>query len=493
MSDRPSVLFLAITPKEYAPSNVRNYGVSRTFHLIPHKHSILALTAWLRQHGCVGYYIWINPDDPDGLDRILQFIEDKKPDAIGLSLVTEELIAHHRLIEKIKEKFPHVPVIAGGPHVSAEPVHTLENFPLIDYVCIGEGERTLTEWLKMIAKGKSTKDMRQVRGLAFRDNSYGVAITSPREKFNDINILPDPAFDLIAQRERNLFRDSAFPLVGSYGCRHFCAFCAADHGNYRFMTPERIVDQIERAQREFGVGYFSIRDSFWPPSKVWCDRFCDLVELKKLQFQFHFETRAGTLDLRQMIRLKNIGAIAVAVGVESGDPDMLKAMRKGITLDMARRTFADLHKAGILSIAFFMLGFPGETYDTIDRSAEFARELNPTLLSLATFRPLPGTEIHRHIAEDDKYWWMKGEYPTVGEIPINELKRIHEEMHIRYPLNIAYLKQHVYASRLPAELRKVAYSAFRVHLRKYVLGILERYSITRELIRHTRSLIRRYS
>jgi anaerobic magnesium-protoporphyrin IX monomethyl ester cyclase len=490
MARKPSILFIAITPPEYAPSKVRQYGIGRTFELIPHKHSVLALVAWLRENGCDGYYEWINPGDENGRAWLLQSIRTLRPDAFGFSLVTEELLAHYELIEHLKAQFPDIPVIVGGPHVSAEPVHTLQTFPAIDYVSIGEGENTLTEWLRLVARKKSSEHMRDVKGLAFRDSSYGILITTPREKISDINTLPDPAFDLIVNGKSKSYKSAAFPIVCSYGCRYYCTFCAADHGNYRYMPPHRIVNQIQNAQELYGVEYFAFRDSFWPPSGDWLDEFCDLVERRGLKFSFHFETRAGTLNLEQLQRLKRIGVQAIAVGVESGDPAMLKSIKKAITPDLARQTFRNLHLAAIPSIAFFMFGNQGETHETAEKSIEFMYELNPTLVSISTFRPLPGTEAFRYVSYEDRNWWMYGEYPSICDLPTAELHKIRQEADITYPLRLAYPTQHVYNARLPVEVRELTWNYFKIHLRKYLLGISEQYPLLRGLIHRLKKTLK---
>ncbi|MCX6646693.1 MAG: radical SAM protein [bacterium] len=482
MPDKPTILFIAIVPPFYAPAGVKNYGLERTYELIPHKHSILALVAWLRENGCDGHYVFVYPGDNSAPLKIGKAIKAVNPDAVGFSLVTEEMVGHYPVIGAIKKKYPSLPVILGGPHATAAPVETLRTFPLIDYVAIGEGERTLTEWLTLIHAGKGIGDMSEVAGLGFRDENGEIVITRPRETFSDINILPDPAFDVIVNPDSPAAKRSAFPIVGSYGCKFFCTFCAADHGNYRYMKPERIVNQLQHAQEKYGVEYFAIRDSLWPPSSEGLDDFCDLVESRDLKIHFHFETRAGLLSEEQWARLKKIGAQAVAVGVESGDQDMLKRIKKGITLDMVRETFKHLHKVGIFAAAFFMLGNQGETRESIRKSVRFATEINPALVSLATFRPLPGTEAYEYVKKEDRDWWMRGQYPSICELTIEELNRLREGMHICYPLRWRYLMQNVFGGNLPPEFRSVCLRSYKVHLRKYLVGIAERSTIFRPLI-----------
>lgn len=484
MDSRPSILFIALTQEEYVPSNVKRFGARYAFDLMPHKHAILALIAWLRQNNCDGHYIRLHPGDTDARSKISEKIDETKPDAVGFSLVTEELHIHYRVIQWLKYKYKNLPVIVGGPHVSAEPKHTLQNFPLIDYVCIGEGEATLTEWLRKIHEGRSTLEMHAISGLAFKDLSGDVVINESRPGFKDINILPDPAFDLIIDENFSRAVDTIFPLVSSYGCRFYCTFCGADHGNYRHFTPQRLAQQIQNAQENYGAKYFGIRDSTWPPSRKWLYEFIHEVSKRKLRFKFHFETRAGILDEDDFRMLKKIGLQAVAVGVESGDHGMLISMKKAITVDMAKRTFAALNNAGILSIAFFMFGNYGENRDSVKNTIKVINDLNPAILSISTMIPFPGTESFEHVPEKHKTWWMGMDgFPSICDFSVEELHRIRADVHIRYPIRWEYLNEHVFRQGLPLVIRKICYNIFAVHLRRYLLGKSEQSGVFRFAIR----------
>jgi len=491
MPEKPTILFVSLIPDDYSPYLAKSYGMQRTFDMLPHKYAILTLIAWLRENGCDGQYVWVSGTDENDLSIIDSAISEVRPDAIGLSLVTEEMMSHYALIKKIKLRHPHIPIIVGGPHASALPTHTLENFPGIDFVCIGEGERTLTELLFRIAAGQGegedkkrwrTEVLKPIRGIGFRDNDGSVIITGPREQIRDINVLPDPAYDLIFSPDSPPDEHSAFPLVCSYGCYFFCTFCSVDHGNYRSIDPMRLAKRIAWAQSEYGVEYFAIRDSFWPPSRKWLDEFCDEIERRNLKIKFHFQTRAGALDLERLLRLKKIGAQAIAIGVEAGDPAILKSIRKSITVDGARRAIKAINKAGIFSIAFFIFGNKGENRATMQKSIDLATELNPSLALFHLLIPLPGAEAFESVPEASKEWWMeKSPLPSICDVGAEEISSLATESFIRYPLRWAYLTQHVTGGGLSAEFRKIARRIYTAHLRKYILGNLERIGLFRLL------------
>jgi len=495
MNNKPTILFISIIHPGFVHYHAKEYGLKRIFDILPHKQAILALVAWLRENGCDGHYIWFDFDKvytDEGLSRIDSVISQHKPDAIGFSLCTEEMNLNYKLIEILKEKYPALPIIVGGPHVSALPKETLEHFDLIDYIATGEGERTLAEWLLKIAEGKGKSEMRDVKGLAFRDDSGEIIQTTLREKIPDLNSLPDPAWDLIFEPDPGGEQDVPFPLVCSYGCYFHCTFCSVEHGDYRYLKPTRVVDQIEFGQKKYGAKYFAIRDSFWPPTVEWLDEFCGEVEKRGLDIEFHFSTRVGTLSEEQLERLKKLGAKATALGIEAGDANILKAIKKGITLDQARKTAKDMNKVGIFTVAFFILGNQGETRETIKASIAFAKELNTSIAQFNILSPFPGAEVYDYLPENEKDWWLEGNAsPSICELTPEELEDIARGAFLRYPIRWSYLRRHILDGRLDPEFKQICRRLFSVHLRKYLLGTAERFWLTRVLIKGVKKILGR--
>ncbi|HDS30186.1 MAG TPA: radical SAM protein [Firmicutes bacterium] len=286
--------------------------------------------------------------------------------------------------------------------------------------------------------------------------------------------------------------EEAMPLVCSYGCRFHCIFCGADHHNFRFLKPESFVDRIEMVQKKYGTKYIAIRDSFWPPSHDWLEGFFNEIERRNLKFEFQFLSKAGALNERQLRKLFEIGARVTMYGVEAGDPAILKTVKKGITIDMARKNGRLLHDAGIYAVTFFIFGFKGENRQTIQASINLAAELNPGVSYFTPLAPLPGTEVYDQTPESDRDWWMReGTRPSLCELSPEELDRLSKEAFIRYPLRWSYLKQNVFFGNLPHEYRRIAWRFFTVQLRKYIPGILERYAFFRLIIHGIKSAMKR--
>jgi len=500
MAGTPTVLFVALNPRGYSPLSSAELGLDVSFGLLSHKYAVLSLSAWLKENGCNAAYVSINDFNADQLLLITRAIARHRPDAIGFSLTSEEFVGHYAVIEVLKHRYPEIPVIIGGPHATALPVETLEKFPCIDYVVIGDGEETLTEWLRVVHAGEGTEAMRKIPGLAFRDNSYGISVTTPRAKMTDMDALPHPDYSQIATPGKFRGDLQALPIIFSYGCPFYCNFCSADHGNYRHVSAQRAIEMLEKAIRDFGAKHFVFCDSLWPPSKEWLYEFIDEVERRELDFEFHFETRAGRLSYSDFVKLRKIGLKGVAVGVESGDPDVLKRIRKGITLDMARSTFRDLHRAGIFSRGMFMIGNIGETMTEINETMLFLNELNAPFNTICSFRPLPGSEVYEIIPDDEKDWWMECDeinpwtfdavIPSICDLEYSEILKLVNEINLTYPLRLEWLVSNVFATRMSDENKALAKRIFKTHLRKYALGIMERNVVFRKIIHCARFVLR---
>ncbi len=503
MQKKPSILFAAAIYAGYSSFNAGDYGMRRNFQLVPHKHAIVALIAWLREHGCDAHYVWMNVGDETGIAKIIEAIERHNPDAVGMSICTDEMMTHYEIIKAIKAKHPDIPIIVGGPHAGAIPEHTLEHFPLIDYIVIGEGENTLTEWLTYIASGRNaaSHDIMRIKGLAFRGKDGQIVRTECRERMPDINALPEPAYDALVEQYMPLDPRTAFPLVCSYGCYYECTFCSTLQGWMRAFDPIRVVDRMERLMKTYGIDYFAIPDSLWPPTIGWMNDFCDEIEKRGLKFQFHFLARVGTLTEKHLRRLKRLGCRVIMVGVEVGDPEMMKVIKKKITPGMALRTARGMNSVGIFSVAFYIFGNQGETRKDMQASIDLARRMNSSETFFRALGPLPGSEAFDYVPEEQKDWWMRGAgerdwwmravAPSISELTPEQLELLGREAFLLYPLRWAYLWQHVLDGHLPWEFRVIALRIFMIHLRKYILGMGERFSLTRRIIMGLKRIFKR--
>ena len=145
---------------------------------------------------------------------------------------------------------------------------------------------------------------------------------------------------------------------------------------------------------------------------------------------------------------------------------------------------------GIFSIAFFIFGNKGENRGTIQASIDFARELNASVTFFHVLYPLPGAEAFESVPDDQKDWWMGGSLPSICDLTADEFDKLSKDSFIRYPLRWAYLSQHVFGGNLERDFRNIARRIFIINLRKYILGMAERFAPLRALIKGLKAILK---
>jgi radical SAM superfamily enzyme YgiQ (UPF0313 family) len=319
------------------------------------------------------------------------------PDAVGTTSVTMNYKKAAEILEAAKAIKPSMVTLFGGPHASFDVDNTLTNYPGCDMVVIGEAEQTLAE-LVPVLNDRSAWD--SIRGIAFRKNGSFVR-TDPRPLLENLDDLPLPARHLLPLSR---YQALGFPvsIITSRGCPNKCIFCLGRKMvgfKVRHRSTERVVDEIESILA-YGMDVINIADDLFTANKQRVIDFCDEVERRGLRFQWSVFARVNTVDVDVLKRMKKAGCHAVSFGIESGNPDMLVRVRKGITLDQARTAVAACKEAGIVAHASFMAGLPGESLQSLHDSDRFSKELD-ILYGFHLLAPFPGTTVREHADEYD--------------------------------------------------------------------------------------------
>ena len=333
-------------------------------------------------------------------EKLRRELEEYRPQLVGATCVTLNYPIARRMLKVCKSFDPHIFTIIGGPHVTFALEDTLLSSPWIDAIVIGEGERTLLELAKAVEEGK---DIRQVHGIAFADGGTAVK-TSPRPLIENLDDLPLPARELLPMaRYRAL--DTPCTVITSRGCPYSCIFCSGHRmfgPRVRFRSPGLVVDEIERLQHDFGLAKINIVDDTFTLNHNHTRAVCEEMLRRNLKIKWSVFARVDRIseDLAQL--MNRSGCEWVLFGVESADKGILKTIRKGFTIDEVRRGVKIAAEAGINVFNSFILGLPGESRDTADKSLAFGDELYQKYGAKYGFHmlsPLPGTEIYER-AED---------------------------------------------------------------------------------------------
>jgi len=320
------------------------------------------------------------------VDQISTRVAAAKPELIGISAMTPDIMAAGEIAQNTKESLPDTPVVVGGAHAIAMPQGTLDEFPAIDYVVTGEGEQALLELTEAI---RGERDFKSVEGLGFRRGTE-VVINPPRQYLKDLDTLPFPAW--------NKFRDKghSFGVLSARGCPYRCSFCMRALGRVvRYRSPSNVVEEIEQLVENYGAREIVFHDETFTLKKARIKEITELLLKKGLHKKIKWvaQTRVDTVDLEVFQRMKAAGCQKVEVGVESGNQGVLNRVNKGIKLAQIEETVRLAKKAGLRIACTFILGHPFETEQTIQDTIDFAVKLKPNSLSIGIMSPYPGTEI----------------------------------------------------------------------------------------------------
>ena len=315
------------------------------------------------------------------------------PDVVGTNSVTMNFKKAARMLSLAKQAAPSAVTLMGGPHVSFDAKNTLADYPGIDIVVTGEGEVTVAELLTVLHEPVR---WREIKGLVFRDED-GIVDTGPRELIRDLDTLPMPARHLLPMAR---YQALGFPvsIITSRGCPNQCIFCLGRRmvgQKVRFRSVPRVVDEIQ-ALVEAGNPFINIADDLFTANRKRVLSFCDEILKRGLTFSWSVFARVNTVDEDILKRMKTAGCHAISFGVESGNPGMLKRVKKGITPDQVRRAAKACQKAGIRGHASFIVGLPGETRQTLADSLKLQKEID--IESAYHFlSPFPGTDVRENI------------------------------------------------------------------------------------------------
>lgn len=365
------------------------------------------------------------------LDDLRTVIARENPDIIGISTVTM-LVKDTLTIARLAKEFnEHIKVVVGGIHPTVYPEEFLRD-KNVDFVVRGEGEFTFLDLVKTIEEKKTT--FNTIRGVVYRKES-SIRYSPARDYISNLDLLPFPARHLLPL-DKYWAPSQRYPfgtILTSRGCNYQCIFCSTRciHGqNVRMRSWENVIAEIESLVREYGVKELFIEDDTFTENPKRVMKICDEMISRGIDLTWKCPNgvRANNLSFDLLKSMRKAGCYQLGLGIESGDEDILRNIKKGITLDMVRNVVKKCNQVGIGVVGFFMFGNLGETKDSMQKTIDFAKELN---LDDAIFHmtvPLPGTEYFKFIEENGKFLtkqWSK--FTPYGE-PVFELGDVKSEL-----------------------------------------------------------------
>jgi anaerobic magnesium-protoporphyrin IX monomethyl ester cyclase len=320
-----------------------------------------------------------------------------QPDVVGSTSVTLNFPGAAEIVCTAKRHRPSLITVMGGPHVSFDAAATLANYPDIDLIVRGEGERTIAE---LMAEGMNPAAWGDIRGLTFRRDGRIVA-TDSQPFIEDLDALPLPARHLLPLSR---YQALGYPIsiVTSRGCPYSCIFCLGRRmvgKRVRRRSAPLVVDEIEQILA-YGIDRINVADDLFVSHSGKVREVCEEILRRSLRFTWSAFARVNTVDRETLLLMRKAGCDSVSFGVESGNPEMLKRIGKGITLEEVRRAVSLCREVGIIAHTSFIAGLPGETSETLRETGEFAAGLG-SLYGYHYLAPFPGTTIRDEVEKYD--------------------------------------------------------------------------------------------
>ncbi len=377
---------------------------------------IYYLAAYLRNNG---YDVSVTDAEALGKteEEVLAEVAQLKPDFVGISSTT---VAFHRALlvaDRLKEIFPRMPILLGGPHVTSNSRHAL-SFDAFDYGVIGEGEVTARELLDALS---NNMPIDAISGLAYRDSTGNVMQTRRREFVADLDSLPFPAYDLI--RDIRLYTPPpsnyrTLPVVNmitSRGCPNHCTFCDRNvfGQTYRERSARNVFEEIRQLHKTYHIREIAFVDDTFLINKERIYELFGLLMKECLHFHWTCMARINNVTFEFLKFLRENGCWNIAFGIESGDEEILKVIRKNISPDRVSEVIGWCNELKIKTKGFFIVGHPLETVETIDKTIRFACRLKLDEVVVTINTPIPGSAQYAEAAKYgrlDTTDWSKFNY-----------------------------------------------------------------------------------
>lgn len=400
--------------------------ISKGFEFVKHITNraptlgLLHLAAEVRQHGYEPSVIESDIFDMTVDDVVAQVVAEQ-PSYVGITLFTVGVWCGAEIARKIKFALPKTTVIVGGPHISSMAEETMLRFREFDIAVVGEGEEILVNLLDTLQQNGAIED---VPGLVFRDPDSitpNVIKTPPHAVNKDMDRLTMPAWDLLADFPKaykpalyDFPRGPVASIAASRGCPFHCKFCDTSTfgAAVRAYSAQRVFEIVEHLRNEYGIKHIMFVDDLFTASRKRTTELCELLIQNGSKVTWSCASRVDVVkpDLLQL--MKKAGCWEISFGLESGSDELLKKMDKSASLERSKQALEWTAAAGIRIKGLFMLGYPGETAETIQATKEFVSSVPLTIMNLTKFTPYPGSPIYREMygtnIRDDHWQKMNG-------------------------------------------------------------------------------------
>ncbi|MEW6063437.1 MAG: radical SAM protein, partial [Nanoarchaeota archaeon] len=318
---------------------------------------------------------------------------------IGANVSTSgEAIKIARFIRKVN---PKIKIIMGGPYATT---NYLELIPkTADIVVMGEGEDAIQELVK-------EKNLYKIRGIAFFDNIKNKLIVNRGREFIEKLDREPPAWHLFDIKQYYLpgtRRSPVLPIITSRGCPYRCLYCTKFIHGYkvRFRSIKNVIKELDYLKK-IGVKEIIISDDNFTFNRKRTIDLCNAIIRRKYNFLFNIQyygLRADRVDKKVLQKMYKAGFYTLSVAPESGVQEVVDKLGKNLNLGDVRRAVKEAKEIGFVTNAFFMIGLPFDTRETMEKTIKFAKELDTDTIQVNITQPFPGTPLYDWVKKHGRF------------------------------------------------------------------------------------------
>ena len=344
---------------------------------------------------------------PFDLDIISKCVFDKKPDLVGITCTTYSYKISNDIATRLKNDGAFYPIVLGGSHATIKPDDLAESS--FDAFAIGESECSLVDLCRRIMKNE---DITSTPGFDFKSN-LGIKRNPPAKIVNNLDEMPYPDYNIMDTGKMLGIRDGWMSVGFSRGCPYDCSFCINDilhkqfkqeqSGSYfRHRSSQNIILELNFLINTYGkkIKIFKFEDDLLMLNTDWFIKLMDMYRRKIYEpygIPYVINARANLMNEDIIRTLSDSGCYEVQLGYETGDNNLRnKILNKRISDDQLLSAFSLSRQHGLRTLAYTMLGIPGETHNSIRTTIDLLNHMKPTLIRLTIFDPFFGTYMHEY-------------------------------------------------------------------------------------------------
>ena len=326
---------------------------------------------------------------PDPLRDAYEAIKGST-DVLGICTFEDNFPFVRDLINRVKDDMPQIPVICGGSLVTSVP-EIFFQYTQTDVAVISEGEITILELMDRYTEGAWAQELKNVRGIWYRDRDGRVHATPPRGQMMDLDALPKMRLDLWPQYHSPQGLQPQIISSYSRGCKMDCSFCYRTTPQERAKSPEKMDEDMAWLKSQYDIDFVFFVDLTFTAHKKQTLEMLDVI--KDHDVRWTCLTRCADVDTERLDAMRESGCDIALYGVESLGKDILKTARKGNTENITLKAMYNTWDAGIRFGGLMIVGLPGETEESLEHACQWA-ETHKHITRVKYLSAMPGTTVY---------------------------------------------------------------------------------------------------